>query len=218
MLTFLMGCQKQPVSDEQILSDIFASLIDSLDVRFRTFPPIPPPPIFDMDSGINVVDTFDQEKALQEYQEYLGRLDSLDTRTIIGLIDARINIEWDYLKSGSYSQVAFVDDLIHENGNPGKTIPKWIPNQIATPDDYRIILKSQLIKDNSNKWAPYRHYKFAGYLGISSVYFTQDKKHGMLQVDYYYMPMPFDGFGNYVLIEKVNNKWRIIRLLESWVS
>ena len=216
ILFFIASCNTSSKTEEKILSDIFPQLVDSLHINWRPKPPPPPPPIFDNDSNFIGVDSTKVKHILFEHQRYLDRMDSIDSRIYIGIKDACIFIDWDGLQHRTYSEDSLISRLITLNELEKKNSRLLNLNQICVPDSLRLITKSEIKKTYTNIWTSLRELKFAGLLEISRIYLSKNNNFGLLQVDYYYNE--WDGYSYFIIIEKVDKKWQVKRLLRKWVS
>jgi hypothetical protein len=217
ILFTVTSCYKtSPISEEKILGEIFPQLIDSLRIKWRPLPPPPPRPLYDKDSNFVGIDSINLKLILSEYQMYLDRVDSIDSRTLIGLLDSCFLIDWNDLKDRTYSEDTLVNELISLNEFERYNSRVFILKQINTPDSVRILSKSEIEKRYTNIWSSLSDLKFAGLLKISRIYFSRENDKGLLQVDYYYNR--WDGYGFYIIIEKADGKWRIKSLLQNWES
>lgn len=212
----ITSCKMNSVSEERILSDIFPQLVDSLDIKWRQILPPPPPPLFDKDSNFVGVDSTRMELILSEYQKYLDRVDSIDPRILIGVTDSCFFMDWNDLKSRTYCEDSIVSRLISLNELEKNNSRVLNLNQISIPDSIRLITKSEIEKKYTNIWTSLRDLKFAGLLEISRIYLSENNDFGLLQVDYYYDSL--DGYGYFIIIEKIGEKWQVKRLLQNWVS
>ncbi|MFB6344117.1 hypothetical protein ACE1ET_20530 [Saccharicrinis sp. FJH62] len=216
ILVSIASCKTDFITDEKIVSDIFPQLVDSLNIKWRPMPPPPPPPIFDNDSNFIGVDSSKVKEILLEHQKYLDRLDSIDSRIFIGITDTCFFIDWDDLKSRTYSEDDLVSEFISLN-EIKTTISKVLNiNQINVSSNLKLILKSEINNNYSNIWTILRDRKFAGLLEISRIYRLENNEFGLLQVDYYYDE--WDGYSYFLIIEKTDKKWHIKKLLRNWVT
>jgi hypothetical protein len=213
----LISCfKKSPISEEKILSDIFPQLIDSLQIKWRPFRPTLPLLLWDKDSNIIGVDSTKIELDLSEHQKYLDRFDSIDSRTLIALSDSCFLIDWNDLKSTTYSEDSLISELISMNEFEKYNSRVFNLNQINIPDSIRLLAKSEIEKKHTSIWASSLDHKFAGLLEISRIYLSGENDFGLLRVDYYYIR--WDGYSYYIIIEKVDGKWQVKKLLCNWVS
>ncbi|MEZ4804729.1 MAG: hypothetical protein R2852_04395 [Bacteroidia bacterium] len=216
ILFSISSCERNQISNEKILSDIFPQLIDSLYIKWN---PIPPPPhrsIYDKDSNIIGIDSMQLKFDLAAYQKFLNRFDSLDSRTMIGIKDSCFLIDWNDLKSRNYSEDIQIKRILELSNSKSKESNKLNLNQIDIPNDFKLISESEITKNYPWIWKNSKYYKIAGKLETSKIYLTTNKKFGILQVNYrceYWC-----GYGYYILIEKTNEKWYVKRILPMWVS
>lgn len=212
----LTSCGNKKSTEEQILSDIFPQLVDSLSIKWSPFPPPPPPPIFDNDSNIIGFDSSEVELISAEYKNNLSRIDSIDSRIIIGITDTCFYIDWNDLKARTYAEDSLIGRFITLYDTEVIATKKLNLNQIADKDGLKIIPISEIEKKYPFIWSMLKDYKFAGKLEFSKIYYLEDNNLGLLQIDYYNDPM--NGYSYFIIIEKLNEKWRVIKLLRNWVT
>ncbi len=215
ILLSITSCEKNYMSDEKILSDIFPELVDSLHIKWRPIPPPPLSPIFDNDSNFIGVDSTKMELILEEHQKFLKRFDSIDSRIIIGISDTCFLIKWDDLKSKTYNNKKLISLIsLHEQKiNYSKELNLC---QVNINKEFKLISKSKIEEKYSNMWSMIKEYKFAGLLEVSRILLSEDNDFGLLQIDYYYEEL--DGYSYFIIIEIKNDKWRVKELLRNWVT
>ncbi len=216
VLFSIIGCERNHISEEKILSDIFPQLVDSLHIKWRPMPPPPPPPLFDKDSDFVGFDSTKMELILLKHQTYLRRIDSKDSRIIIGIADSCFLIDWNGLKFRTYSEDEIVSTLIIMN-EPKTNVSKELNlSQIDTSNDLKLVLESEIDKKYTNIRSTFKNHKFAGLLKFSRIYLLETSDFGLLQTEYYLDE--WDGYSFFIVIEKTDKKWRVKRLLKNWVS
>ncbi len=209
ILIALTSCNKNPQSEEKIISDIFPQLIDSLHIKWNPLPLPPPQPIFDKDSKLVGVDSINMKQIITEHQKYLDRLDSIDSRTLIVITDTCFIINCDDLTSITYSNDDLVCKLIILNESKKNVSQQLNPDKINIPNDFKLIKK-----EDSNIWTTLRNRKFAGLLEFSKIYQLENNDFGLLQVNYYYNEL--NGYSYFIIIEKFEGKWQINKLFRNW--
>jgi len=210
----ITSCERNQISEERILTDIFPQIVDSLQIKWRPIPP--PPPIFDKDSSFIGVDSTKMELLLFEHQKYLDRVDSIDSRILIGITDTCFFIDWDDLKFRTYSEDDLVSKFILLNERKTIISKELNLNQIDIASDLKLISKSEIKKKYSNIWSNLRDRKFAGLLEISKIYLSENYDFGLLQVDYYYDE--WNGYSYFIIIERTDKGWQVKELLRNWVT
>lgn len=106
-------------------------------------------------------------------------------------------------------------NLIIAIGNGGLINDKTI---LRNFNSRKFIFKhlSELPPDENLKNWTAKYAKFAGVLSVSNIKFDVSKENGILEVSYYCGARC--GLGYLVTIKKVNNKWRISKVEDTWIS
>ena len=215
VLTF-SNCQNDLTSDEKILSDIFPQLVDSLHLtRTNIFPP-PPRPIYDNDSNFIDIDTNTINQIFAESERKLKRIDSIDSRIILGVNNLRAEIDWDQLKNIEFNEREAIKRLITANGNSYRNKSRKLDiNQIVTGPKYELIEKKELEVIYEDLWR-INDRKFGGLISVSNIYLDDNSNFGLLQFETF--PFKLEGAGYYIIIERIKNKWRIKKIIDDWIS
>ncbi|MBN1970372.1 MAG: hypothetical protein JW870_13470 [Candidatus Delongbacteria bacterium] len=216
ILFLLSSCKFSHADNEKVFSDIFPQLIDSLRINRTNLIPPPPPPLYDQDSNFIGIDTITANMILKEHEQKLKRIDSLDSRLLIGLVDSCLTFDLNDLKNRTYSN----DKLIRKIADNNKMDSIYSGDKlniglIRVPTDYELLLLSDL----KNKYADFWYIgdrRFGGIVAVSKVLFDKNEDYGLLRVETY--PFYLEGAGYFVLIEKKENKWIVKKVLHDWVS
>ena len=216
VLFSITSCKRNHISDEKILSDIFPQLVDSLHIKWRPIPPPPPPPLYDKDSNFVGIDSTKMKLILSVHQKYLNRIDSIDSRTLIGIGDSCFLIDWNDLKSRIFIEDSLMLRVISFNETEMSISRELNLNQIKIPNGFKLISKSELEDNYSNIWSTLNDYKFAGLIVISKIYLSKNNDSGLLQIDYYNNES--NGNSYFIILVKTNKKWRVKKLLMNWES
>lgn len=216
ILFLLSSCKINHSDNERVFSDIFPQLIDSLRISRTNLILPPPPPLYDQDSNFIGIDTITANMILKEHEQKLKRIDSLDSRLLIGLVDSCLIFDLNDLKNKAYSN----DTLIRKVADNNKKDSIYSGDKlniglIRVPTDYELLLLSDL----KNKYADFWYIgdrRFGGIFALSKVLFDKNEDYGLLRVETY--PFYLEGAGYFVLVEKKENKWIVKKVLHDWVS
>ena len=214
LLTILILSCNHSKEDEDIiiLNQIFDDLITNNHIS-RTFPPPPPPaPIFDNENNIIGYDTNDYKKTLEIYEKNKEKLKNNDL--VIALYDSLFtyNIkDKDYFLSQiSTDYIDAFENLDNQNLNT-----KWIDlKKIKNIDSLDVYYLSDLTKEIDN-WNDSLGY-FSGILRISRIYLNKSYDHGYLYCSVY--KDPDSGWGQIMLLKKIDGVWSIDKIIPIWVS
>ncbi len=149
----------------------------------------------------------------------------IDRRTYLGFEYSRKQI--DSIKKDSLNRiVAFIPKLGGIDSDDLKKIPKdykSISDSVwsFTPEKYntnKYIFKktAELPFDNSYENWKNKYPKFSGVLSFSQIYFDKEMQNGILSVTYTCGVSCSVGYLLY--IEKVNNKWKVKKVNNTWIS
>ncbi|TAJ06850.1 hypothetical protein DMA11_22350 [Marinilabiliaceae bacterium JC017] len=209
----LTNCKNDSLTEEKILGDILPQLVDSLHIsRTNIFPP-PPPPFYDEDSNFIGTDSIAVKLILEENEKILKKIDSIDSRLLVGIVDSCLVIDWDDLKERSYSSNAQIISILEANENVTSKSRSLNIYKIICPSDIQIITKSDLEKEFKDVWR-IKTRKFGGLVAISQIYFDKNNMYGLLQFEVY--PFCHEGFGCFVIIELIDKNWKVKRILRNW--
>jgi len=215
ILLSVMSCEKSHLTDEKVLGDILPQLIDSLGINMSNIIPPPPPPIFDKDSNFIGIDTIIARQILEEHRQLIKRIDSIDSRLLIGLADSSFTIDLVDLSERTYSDSLLIRQIIRNNENKNKSVAKWNVNLVDVPSGYELVLKSNLEEKYADIWR-INDRKFQGLIAISKVYYNADLKTGLLQFETY--PFFREGVSYFVIIERIGKQWKVKKILMNWIT
>lgn len=211
----MIGCDKNSRTDEKVISDIFPQLIDSLRINKSNLIPPPPPPIYDKDSNFIGVDSIAAKLIIEQHEQITRKIDSIDSRLLIGLIDTCLTIDLVDLQQRTYPDSLTIQKIILDNIQIDKPLIKWNLELMQTPSGFQLMYKSDLNEKYSNIWR-IDDRKFGGLIAISRIYYDKNNKTGLLQFETY--PFYLEGVSYFVIIERINGKWEIKKILMNWIT
>jgi hypothetical protein len=203
------------MTDEKILSEIFPELIDSLRISKTNLIPPPPPPLYDNDSNFIGIDSIADKQILDKQKQLISKIDSNDSRLLIGLVDSSYSIDFNDLRRRTYPDSLLIRQVITDNRNKDFDNHKWDFKLIHDSSNYQLISKSVLETKYNNLWR-IKDRKFAGLISISRIYLSNDNKTGLLQFESY--PFEREGVSYFIVIELIDEKWRIKSILMNWIT
>lgn len=211
----MISCENKPTTDEKILSEIFPQLLDSLRISKTNLIPPPPPPLYDKDSNFIGIDSFAAKQILDKQKQLISKIDSNDSRLLIGLFDSTYSIDFNDLLQRIYVDSLLIRQIFADNRNKEFDKHKWDSKLIHVSKDFQLILKSVLEAKYPDLWR-IKDRKFAGLISISKIYLTKDNKTGLLQFGSY--PYEREGVSYFIVIELIDDKWQIKRILMNWIT
>ncbi len=215
ILFALISCENKPTTDESILSEIFPSLIDSLRISKTNLILPPPPPLYDKDSNFIGIDSVAAKQILDNQMQLISKIDSIDSRLLIGLVDSSYLIDFNDLLKRTYADSLLIRQVITGNRNKDFDNHKWDFKLVHESNNYQLISKSVLETKYADLWR-IKDRKFAGLISISRIYLSNDNKTGLLQFESY--PFERQGVSYFIVIELINEKWRIKSILMNWIT
>ena len=215
VLFALVSCENKPMTDEKILSEIFPQLVDSLRISETNLIPPPPPPLYDKDSNFIGIDSIAVKQILDTQKELISKIDSNDSRLLIGLVDSSYSIDFTDLLQRTYPDSLLIRQVIADNRNKDFDNHKWDSKLVHESNNYQLISKSELETKYADLWK-IKDKKFAGLISISRIYLSNDNKTGLLQFESY--PFEGEGVSYFIVIELIDEKWRIKSILMNWIT
>jgi hypothetical protein len=203
-----ISCTNNLETDESILSDILPQMINrsSIGMTNDLIPPPPPPGHYD-------------HKADQQFKEVrsqaLKRMDSIDSRLLVGLYDTCFSIDFSYLLTREYPDSLFLRHIAENHRYEEKLNGIWDLALIEFPDDYELILTSDLESKYHDIWS-IKDRRFGGVIYVSNVYCDRENKTAILQFDIS-RGRSDSSASFYVLLEKIDNKWKVKKELLNWI-
>lgn len=210
----LVACKTEFKTEEEILSDIFPELVDSLDIHWTNlipYPP-PPPPLDYNDSNSYMSASIAWEKTLKDNEKLIKHIDSIDSRIIIGIVDSLIPFDWEDLKFREITNSS-IDKILETNKSSESEYRNLSFRENILGTNFEAIAESKLEAKYDNFWK-IQDRKFGGLIGISKIYFDYKNELGIFSFDFY--PMYDGGSGFFVIIEKKEKHWKIMRLIRTW--
>lgn len=215
ILFTLISCKNDSTTDEKVLSELFPQLIDSLRISKTNLIPPPPPPIYDKDSNFIGTDSVTAKQIVDKQNELLRQIDSMDSRLLIGLVDSFLTIDFDDLEQRTYSDSLILRQIIANNSGLKNIPKKWDLDLINIPEDYQLRYKSDLELKYPEIWR-INDRKFGGLIAVSRIYFDSEGNNGLLQFETF--PFYHEGASYFVIIELIDNKWEVKRILMNWIT
>lgn len=214
LLSFL-GCEKK-ISDSQfekdVMNSVFIEIVDSTYMDRRIISP-PPPPRFN--EKINKVDTTGHYKQLKEYWHYRDSIKNDKTRILIGV----------------YDKITKISPLETEMIQKEIDLSGYKYDNIKEPEEYTFDLTP--FKNNKKfhfeKTSKYLHEKDwdlndisnslipVGTVFISRIQFDKTKTKGILTAGASCGGGKC-GRGFLIIIENKSGKWKIKKVIHTWVS
>lgn len=217
ILILLLGCnakKKENVKEDKIITTLLPAIIDStcMDLRIYEFPPPMPKSIYDKN---NKFIGFDSSHMSKDSALYQSKLDSLDNDTGILYLgfDPVLNDVEERHKNELFSHFKIKVESVTQS----RTKLKIPYKNILTGKKFKLEISSKIPKINKSE-SIFRGYggNFSGYFSISRIYFDKGEKFGVLTAAY--LCGSRCGQGYTIFIKKVNNKWIIDEIEETWIA
>lgn len=220
------SCEKK-ISDlefeKNVMTEIFPSLIDSTCYDTRLFS-IPPPiygkRIYDKEGNFIAVDsTKGTKEQKQKNIEWKNRLEAIekDTSKLIVAFDPNIKrittIENDVKED---FERHFKGAKIYNSNIEADSIYIIDFKNIKIKNRFELKDRSTFPKGNREIWRTKYNFIFSGVVFFSGIQFDKDKKYGILNGGFMCNKLCGDGFRIY--IKKIDNKWVIDKIENTWVS
>lgn len=215
VLFSLNGCRTNRTYQEQVLSDVLPQLIDSFRFSTVNLIPPPPPPIYDKDSILIGLDSIAFEQFSKRRNELISKMDSVDSRLLIGLADSCYAIDLSDLRRRGFSDSLTLRRVISDNAELKISNDKWDLDKINIPEDYQLSYKSDIEEKYSEVWS-IDDRKFGGLIGVSKIYFDKDGENGFLE--FAISAFRYEGSSYFVIIEKINGEWKVKRIVLNWIT
>ncbi|WP_316797009.1 hypothetical protein [Pedobacter agri] len=214
LLFLLVSCQTKEERDkeeENIIIALLPEIIDStcMDLRIYKFRLPLPTSIYDKNNNFI---RFDSTNLAKDSVIYKRKLDSLEKDTnalylefnpILKDVEERYKIEL-------FSHFKIKEQKVRPNNKSLK-----IDHQnIKTKRKFKLQNTSSISKINTGE-AIYSDYS-SGLFSISRIYFDEQKKFGILTAGYYCGSRCGEGFT--IFIKKMNEKWIIDQIQDTWIA
>ena len=92
------------------------------------------------------------EVITKECEQIIERVNSEDSRLLVGISDNSFSIDFADLSSRNYSDSLLINQITQNYTTRKISITKWNLNHIQIPPDYELILKSNLEEKYSDIW------------------------------------------------------------------
>jgi hypothetical protein len=201
--------------EERIIGDILPQLVDSLHISKTNFIPPPPPPLFDSDSTFIGTDTIEAKKILVDNKRVLERIDKINSKLLIGVYDTCSVIDWSNIGEREFRDSALIREIMRERDISILTGKNLNFKLIPIGGELELIRKSDLENKYSDIWK-IEDRKYGGLIRFSRIYLNIGQSLGLFQCETYSDEL--EGSGYFVIIEQINGKWSIKRILINWVS
>ncbi|MNK04691.1 hypothetical protein D3C87_225640 [compost metagenome] len=199
--------------EKNVLIGIIPSIVDSTcqDPRIFLSPPtfitFPPP------AGMNSITKATQRKQHKQLlKQWQFKLDSIkkDTSSIYLAFNPLIKISTDSLekKLASYTN----RKILKTNSKKNLTLDI---NSIKLNKHFKFKNDSSFSK-NINVWNEKYDFVFSGFFNVSRIVFDESKSHGILSAGYSCGERC--GQGYIIYIKQEDNKWKIDKIEETWIS
>lgn len=216
VLLSLFGCKKKEVEkvdelrfEKDVLKNVFVEIVDSIYMDRRIIAP-PPPPRFD--EKTNKVDTTGHAAKLKEYLRYTDSIKNDNKRILIGvgdLVQKTSDLEKEIIdKEFKNSEFAYEDDVkeFKLDLNPFKNNKKF---------NFKYLSKFPEMElwrlDDENNLFP------VGTISVSRIQFNKTKSSGILTA-IASCGSGKCGRGFLIIIENKSGKWKIKKIIHTWVS
>ena len=215
LLLSMVSCTSYEPNNENIFGDILPELIDSLNISRVNIIPPPPPPIYDLDFNFVGIDSVEAKSITEKYEQDLQRIDSIDSRLLLGVVDSFLTINWKYLEDRNYYNDNIFRDIVLHNQEQVDVAKQLEVSEILEPLEVQLMSISELHKycDDLRK---IQNRKFAGTISMSKVYFNEEKEYGLIVFEK--QPFYNSGSGYYILIELNHKSWNVKRIYQSWTN
>jgi hypothetical protein len=213
----LFSCKKKNSNleiEKEIINNLFVEIVDSIheDPRiYLTFPPFPDI-IYDQKGNKIGVDSTEYKIEIIKYNN-LEELRKKDTTKLLIGVNEKIYKPSKYEFESIKSYFKRLKLQIDTTNNP-------IENKIDVDDfknnnKFRFKYLSEF-PEGSNILNDDGTFKFSGGISLSKIIFDTKKQIGILCGNY--LCKPKCGIGYLIIIEKINNKWKIKKVELTWQS
>jgi hypothetical protein len=216
VVIIMSSCEKKVTEmdfEKSVMTEIFPSLVDSICVDSRVLFLRPPlgKPIYDKNGNYVTLDTTNIKEERENWNRELEKIKN-DTSKIIIAFDPKLN------KSENNVEEDFEKHFL------GTKIFETKTNLECNIDFKKIKLKNKFVlkdisefpKERGVIWKTKYNFVFSGVLDLSRIQFDKDKKFGILDGGFLCGRLYGQGFRIY--ITKINNRWVIDKIDETWVS
>lgn len=213
-LVFSISCNENQVTDEQILTEIFPQLVDS--IGFNRSNLVPPPVALKPTTDSTLINLKIEEvnDVSADNEQTIRWIDSVDSRLLIGLVDTCLPIDFGNLNQKSSTDSLVICEIISIKKNFEKSTMYWNIDQIKPPGGLQLMSKSDLMKRYTDIWNVDDR-KFGGLIAVSRIIYNSERKIGLFRFDTY--PSFSQGESYFVMIEFIDGKWTIKRLILNWI-
>lgn len=205
--------------EKNVMTEIFPNLIDSTCVDTRIF--LNPPPMYgkyttDAEGHVwidTTKATEKQSKELAEWKKNIAKIKS-DTSKVIIAFDPKIKNSREDLKKNFEKHFTNAKLFIPKTKNETEYILDF--KNIKLNNNFEIKNISKFPKERGQIWETKYNFIFSGVVYFSRIQFDKQKRFGILDAGFYCGRLCGQGFR--IFIKKVNNKWIIDKIEETWIS
>jgi len=215
IILVLFSCEKKQSEleyEQSVVYEIFPALMDSLDFDFRLIPPPPPRPIFSEKGEIIRIDTTGMGKKLKEYEQKKAELKTEPIELVVAISDTVFLLREidrkELLRHFSKSNLKL------DNSNISSTYKIEI-DKLITDENLKFKYLSEF-PSGSAIWESEYPFNLSGITYLTRIQFDTTKSFGILESGMSCGRLC--GSGVRVFIKKVNGKWIIDKLEETWIS
>ncbi|MBO9583044.1 MAG: hypothetical protein J7574_02670 [Flavobacterium sp.] len=210
------GCKKKEVPksefEKEVLNTVFVEIVDSIYMDRRIISP-PPPPKFN--EKTNKEDTTGHTAELKKYWRYTDSIKNDKKRILLGVYDhiGKISSFETEMISKEVELSKFSYDTLKEGEEFKFDLKPFKKNKKFRFESTSKYLheKEWNLNDNSNSLIP------VGTIFISRIQFDKTKKSGILSAGAS-CGGGRCGRGFLILIENKTGKWRVNKIIQTWVS
>ncbi|QKJ64624.1 hypothetical protein [Flavobacterium sp. M31R6] len=213
----IFSCEKKNSNlefEKEIINNLFVEMVDSIhkDPRiYLTFPPFPDI-IYDQKGNEIGVDSTEYKIEIVKYnhKEELRKKDT--TKLVIGVSEKIYKpSKYEYESIQSYFKTLKLQIDTTSNSIENKIDLENFKNN----NKFRFRYLSEF-PEGANNLNNDGTFKFSGGIAFSKIIFDKRKQLGILCGNY--LCAPRCGIGYLIIIEKINNKWKIKQIEQTWQS
>jgi len=215
IFVLVFSCEKKQSElefEQSVVYEIFPALMDSLHFDFRLIPPPPPRPVFNEKGEIIRTDTTGIGKGLADYEKRKAELKADPVKLVVAIRDSVYP-----LKTEERNQLLdhFPNQNLKLDSTDLSTEYKIDLNKLIADKKLRFKYLSDFPK-GSDIWKKEYPFHLSGVTHLTRIQFDTTKTFGVLESGMSCGRLC--GWGVRVFIKKVNGKWIIDKLEETWIS
>ena len=215
IMLFLFNCEKKQSDlefEQSVVYEIFPALMDSLHFDFRLKPPTPPRPIFNEKGEIIGTDTTGIAKSLADYEKRKAQLKADSVKLVVAIRDSVYPLE---IEERKQLLEHFPNQNLKLDSTDLSTYYKIEINKLIADNKLRFKYLSEF-PEGSDIWKKEYPFHLSGVTHLTRIQFDTTKSFGVLESGMGCGKLC--GWGVLVFIKKINGKWIIDKLEETWIS